>query len=50
MIAFLVDNWPYILAGLIACACAIGAMMHNAPVGWEDASGFHRGEWHEGDE
>jgi hypothetical protein len=29
---------------LVLCAVGVGVMLHRAPVGYEDESGFHPGE------
>ena len=27
----------------VVCGIVIALLMHNAPVGWEDSAGFHKG-------
>jgi hypothetical protein len=34
----------YIIAALLLCAAAVSHMLGNAPEGWEDSDGFHRGK------
>jgi hypothetical protein len=41
------ENYMYIIIICLAICCIMSIVMfilyHNAPIGWEDAIGFHKG-------